>query len=125
MFGKNRLVLLAILSACLVSGGIRASEVTDLKAKLDALEDQMDKEKDKVKKEDLKKQEKQLKQQLKAAKEKEKLAAKAAEKAGENAGKDRRETAATGKAEAKGLNKFARFWTEEIGKPMRKFFHGD
>ena len=94
-----------------------ASEVTDLKAKLESLEKQIDQEKDKATKEELKKQEKLTKAELKAAKEREKTAAKAKEKTD-------KEVANAGKKEAKGFNKFTRFWTEEIGKPMRKFFPG-
>ena len=95
---------------------VGASEVSDLKAKLESLEQQIDQEKDKAKKEELKKQEKLTKAELKAAKEREKAAAKAKEKAD-------KEVASAGKKEAKGFNKFTRFWTEEVGKPMRKFFH--
>jgi predicted nucleotidyltransferase len=122
----RRPVLLALMTVAFCLAGSRmvcCSEVTDLKGKLEALENQMDQEKDKAKKEDLKKQGKQLEGQLKAAQEREKVAAKAGNK--DKAEKGKTETATASKSEAQGLNKFARFWTEDVGKPMRKFFHGN
>jgi hypothetical protein len=149
----RRPVLLALMAVafCLAGGRMAfSSEVTDLEGKLKALESQMSQEKDKAKKEDLKKQEKQLKEQLKAAEEKEKAAAKsakegnkdkaekskegnkdkaekkAADKVDKNVGKkEEKKTETAKKSEAQGLNKFARFWTEEVGKPMRHFFYGN
>jgi predicted nucleic acid-binding Zn-ribbon protein len=116
---------MALVALGLVSGRTAfSSEVVDLQVKLSALEDQMHQEKDKAKKEDLKKQETQLKEQLKAAKEKEKVASKSAEKSKD---KPEQKTASSegAKSEAQGLNKFSRFWTQEVGKPMRHFFHGN
>jgi hypothetical protein len=136
----RKLVMLALLAAafCLVSGrNVCASEATDLKVKLSALKDQIDQEKDKAKKDDLKKQERQLKEQIWAAEEKEEAAAKAAmeghkDKAEKKAAdmvdknvKKEKKTETASKSEAQGFNKFARFWTEEVGKPMRHFFHGN
>lgn len=119
---SRKVWVVAVMAAFLaISGRVTsASEVTDLEAKLGALEDQMDQEKDKTKKEDLKNQEKALKQQLKAAK----VAEKAKEADKEKADKGKTAAAGAKKSEARGLNKFSRFWTEEVGKPMRKFFHG-
>jgi hypothetical protein len=117
---KRAVLTLVLVAFCLIAGRtVCASEVSDLKAKLESLEKQIDKEKDKAKKEELKKQEKQTKAELKVAQERAKAAAKAKEKAESSA------TADAGKKKAKGFNKFARFWTEEVGKPMRKFFHGN
>ncbi len=127
----RRPVLATVLIAAFCLAGSRmafSNESTDLKVKLAALKDQIDMEKDKAKKEDLKKQERILKEQINAAHEKEELAAEAARKSKdgtkdkEGAGKAE---AAKEKKPATGLNKFARFWTEEVGKPMRHFFHGD
>lgn len=121
----RRPVLLALIVAafCLVGGRMAfASESTDLKVKLASLKDQIDQEKDKARKEDLKRQEKQLKEQVKVAEEKEK---KAADMVDKDVGGKEKKTETAAKSEAQGLNKFARFWTQEIGKPMRKFFHGN
>lgn len=132
MIRKPVLLALMMVAFCLAGGRMAwSSEAVDLEVKLKALESQMDQEKDKAKKEDLKKQEKQLKEQLKAAEEKEKAAAKAAKEGNKDkAEKGKTETAEAKKPEVKkpeaeGLNKFARFWTEEIGKPMRHFFYGN
>jgi len=115
--------LTLVLAACslIAARTVCASEVTDLEARLESLEKQIDQEKDKTRKEELKKQEKQAETDLKAARKRAKAAAKAKGKPETPAV----ETADAGKKKATGLNKFARFWTEDVGKPMRKFFHRD
>lgn len=121
---RNRVVsCLIFLAVCSLSPGgpVLSSETTDLKAKLDALEKQIDQEKDKARKDELKAQEKQAKADLKAAQEREKAAAKA------NEASAKKSATVPGDADkriAQGFNKFSRFWTEDIGKPMRHFFYG-